>query len=182
MKSYKMLCIVLISSLLLSCSSTENEKEKSELLGKYELLDYQSNIPLDLNGDGVKSSNIIAELEAFYFKRMRVIFDSDLEITDYYKNRMYANLPIATSNDPISGSGSFGVNSSCYDLVFSNDLKSIQKFDLILDSNPQTFPLTVEKITISENYRLTLECKQLFFCYQDREWKNIESIAIYKKK
>lgn len=182
MKSYKMLFIILISSLLQFCSSNENEVEKSELIGKYELLDYKSNIPLDLNGDGIKSSNIFAELEEFYFKRIRAVLDSDLVISDYYKVRMYANLPIPTSDDPISGSGSFGTNSSYYDLVFSKDLKSIQKFDLILNSNPATFPLSVEEITINENNDLTLKCKQPFFCYLDREWKTIESTAIFRKR
>lgn len=182
MKNYKLLLIILISSTLQFCSSTEKEEQKSELIGKYELIDYKSNIPLDLNGDGIKNVNIYTELEEFYFKRMKPILGSDLEISDYYKIRMYPNLPIATSNDPVSGSGSFGNNSTYYDLILSDNLKFVQKFELIIDPNPQTFPLKVEEIIIEENQNLTLKSKQIFFCYFDREWKNIESIAVFRKK
>jgi hypothetical protein len=182
MKNFKTLFIILISSLLQFCSSTEMEKEKSDLIGEYELVEYNSNIPLDLNGDGIKNLNIFTELEGFYFERMRPVLKSDLTISDYYKIRLYANLPIATSNDPISGSGSFGNNSSYYDLVLSDNLKSVQKFEVIFDPNPQTFPLKIEQIIVEDNKYLTLKSKQLFFCYLDREWKNIESIAVFKKK
>lgn len=173
-----LLALGLLLTVFLSCSKDENNL-KSPLVGTYELLEYHSNMTIDLNGDGIKSYDLLDALDDFYFSRMRSLYDYDLEISDYFSIRMYAMLPEQMANDPTPHSGTFGNVYPAYELVLSDDLQTILNFEMVYSHF--LFPSELKAINIIETGVIQLISDQSFYCYVDYEWKRIETRAVFRK-
>jgi len=175
----KLLIIVLITvSTLLSCSKDENNLP-SQLVGEYELIEYKSEIELDLNADGIKSDDILGELEELYFADHNDIIPYDLSISDYSNIRMYLRLPGLLSLDEIPNRNTYGNSFPAYQLYLNEDLVTVSNFELI--PSEISYHSELNEITSIEPNIIKLVSKQTFRCYSDNEYRRINTTAIYRK-
>jgi len=180
MKVLKLKVILLfIASLILASCDNERITSVSPLLGDYKLIEYTSNISIDINDDNIKSKNLYEELNEFYFSRMSKIFNYDLQITDYYNIRIYTLLPVQMANDPIPGSGTFGNLFPAYELNLSQNLKSIVSYKKVYDELVN--PSSIKEINVENQDKIILICDQFFYDYIENSWIKIETRSTFKK-
>ena len=177
-----LLTTLFVSSTFLSCTDDE-ENLVSPLIGEYELIEYKSQTEIDLNGDGIKSKDLLLELEELYFNDTydkNNILGYELSISDYYNIRMYAMLPGMQSLDDEPYSGTYGSRWLRYELKISDDLFTISDFELIPDETIY-YSSEIDDITVIEPNVVQLEVSQTFIDYSDNESKRIKTIATFKK-
>jgi hypothetical protein len=178
LKIKQLLAVLIVVSTLLLCSNDENNLP-SPLIGKYELIEYKSEIELDLNADGMKSENILEELEELYFRDNNDIIPYDLSISDYFNVQMYIRLPGLNSLDDIPNGNTYGDSFPSYELNISEDLITVSDFELI--PSEISYPSELEEMTFIEPNTIKLVSKQTFRCYVDNEYRRINTIATYRK-
>jgi len=178
LKTKLLLSVLIIFSTLVSCSDEENILP-SPLLGEYELIEYKSEIKIDLNADGIKSDNILEELEELYFNNNNDVVPYDLSISDYYNIRMYFNLPGLLAFDDIPNSNTYGNSFPAYQLNLNSDLITVSDFEPLPD--PVSYPSKLEEITFMNPNIIQLVSSQTFRCYVDNEYRRINTVATYRK-
>lgn len=81
---YKISIFILIV-LMVSCSNNEDETELNDFKGLYKIKSIKSNLPIDLNNDGIKSFDYLKEIKSKY-----IAYDG--RIIDYmYNNELQHN-------------------------------------------------------------------------------------------
>ena len=81
--------------------------------------------------------------------------------------------------DPKPHSGSFGNSFPTYQLKLSEDLTSIENFEII--QGPILYSSKILEIIINEGNIIELISSQTFYCYADNEWKRVITKAKFKK-
>jgi hypothetical protein len=179
-RAFNLLIIITLSfSILNSCSKEEEENTISPLLGEYKLINYTSDIEIDLNNDSVKSLDLFNELNEIYFLNS-LDFNSELKISEFKINSflLVTSLPVANSNDTEVIESSYGGVGNLYELKISNDLLSVEEFTLL--PNEINFPFNLFEIN-TENQTIILKTNQFFYCYTENEWVSIETKAVFSK-
>jgi hypothetical protein len=177
----KILLGLLFVSFLFSCTDDEN-KEVSPLIGKYKLIEYQSQTEIDLNADGLKSTDLLLELEELYFNDNYYVdnlIDHELSISDYYNIRMYTRLVGLSSLDDIPYSSTYGSSWLNYELKLNNDLITVTDFERI--PNPISYSSELEEITLIESNLIQIKSSQSFIDYSDNEIKRIQTVATFRR-
>ena len=176
-----LLTALFLSSTFLSCTNDE-EDIVSPLVGEYELIEYKSQTEIDLNADGIKSKDLLLELEEIYFNDnydINNVVGYELSISDYYNIRMYAMLPGLQGIDDVPSSGTYAPSWLKYELDISNDLITISDFERIPDEI--NYSSDLEEVTLIESNIIQLISSQSFIDYSDNEMKRIKTFATFRK-
>lgn len=183
----KIFCLGLIIYAFSSCSNENDIDIYDNILGEYRLESLISDIEMDLNRDGIYSSDFKKELE-FYFNET-YSNENDLKISRVnYQNTLSTlniNLP------RVSAAPQYGFNNATYlSLSFISPILRLDKnFRNILSFSYENINIEQEleeKFSIlteiqNEGNYIYVKIKQLYFDEDDLTFKLVNLDGIYKK-
>ncbi len=184
--------IFLILMVLQSCDRPELISENN--LGKYELVSLESNIPLDLNYDNVKSTDFKSELTYLYYENHHRKPKYDLWLFDGIGEKEKWAFLLTTPKDNYNpdsdirilelrfGSGDYNK----YLIVKNNQVDKIVhhysdifNFDEVwLIENRYPVPYEVTFNTVRE---VTIKLRQKFFDLETESWVLVDLIGVFEK-
>ena len=176
-----LLTALFFSSTFLSCTD-DDINIVSPLIGEYELIEYKSQTEIDLDGDGIRSKDLLLELEELYFNDnydINNIYGYELSISDYYNIRLYAMLPGLQGIDDVPTSNTYAPSWLSYELNINDDLITVSDFESI----PSTiqYSSVLEEITLIESNFIQIKSSQSFIDYSDNEIKRIQTVATFRR-
>lgn len=183
--------------ILVSCEKNESEVSKRPLLrekfnGKYELISSLSKTPVDLNNDGIESTNLLVEnsmvLSSFIEIRIPNESDSYLKDNEFVfcefwptenEHRLKNKEVIPVYETPVFGMG-YDIYGNTLIGVFAENLKTctINKLLEISDDGKNTL-IEIKSIDIMENetFKVTVIRK----LYTKNGWVISEIESLYKR-
>ena len=183
--------------ILVSCEKNESEVSKRPLLrekfnGKYELISSLSKTPVDLNNDGIESTNLLVEnsmvLSSFIEIRIPNESDSYLKDNEFVfcefwptenEHRLKNKEVIPVYETPVFGMG-YDIYGNTLIGVFAENLKTctINKLLEISDDGKNTL-IEIKSIDIMENetFKVTVIRK----LYTKNGWEISEIESLYKR-
>ena len=134
------LSLIIVSIVMISCNSNDDEIEINDFKGFYKIKTILSSIPIDLNNDGVKSNDYLQEIKSNYISY-------NGEIVDYgYNNELAHNFAEARPT------GNQTNNTQFLDIRFP-----AQRIDSIYQGNDDYVQMNMEyrKLYTGFIYKLT---------------------------
>ena len=184
----KIFCFLIIIFANHSCSNDNNIDIHDNILGDYKLVSLEADIEMDLNRDGIYSSDFKKELE-FYFNES-YSNEKDLNISRINNQNTLCSLSINLPR--VSAAPQYGFNNAAYlSLSFiSPTLKLDENLKKILTFSYENINIEQEledKFSIlseikNEGNCVYVKIKQLYFDEDDLSFKLINLNGVYKKK
>lgn len=180
----KIFLVFLAFSFAISCNNDDDIKVHTEILGEYKFVSYTSNIPLDLDFDNSKNTNLLNEFDFFVNRSTR---DAKVWEITYLHNNEY-DYYVSLINFPrVSPNSIFfqGTLSQNQDAVFFNLDNNINVLNIIpeMTNYPENgkyfYTTSVQFLT---NKYLKINGKQKFYDYEENIWVEVEIEAILEKK
>jgi len=184
--------LLLISGMLFlnfGCSSDDNQAENDlkRVTGFYKVISFESNKMVDLNGDGVLSTELLDEINIFQYQQQGY-----LEIRPTYNNRNFlwftiphTNLTIENTSDP-NGYVIFTRSgfSTWYDLV--GDSINLEDYSYEYDSWVDNVKTVREvfldpSMEIIDESHLSLKLTKEYYDFNINDWTPLEINIIYEK-
>lgn len=181
----KIISVFLTYILVISCNhDDDNIKLHTEILGEYKFVSYTSNIPIDLDFDNNKDTNLLNEFDFFVNKSTRdakvweITYLHNFEF-DYYVSLI--NFPRVNPNS-IFFQNTLSQNQ---DAVFFNLANNVNVLDIQREmtdypENGKYFYTTSVQFLPNKNMKIT--GIQKFYNYQTNNWIEVEIEAILEKK
>ena len=183
--------------ILVSCEKNESEVSKRPLLrekfnGKYELISSLSKTPVDLNNDGIESTNLLVEnsmvLSSFIEIRIPNESDSYLKDNEFVfcefwptenEHRLKNKEVIPVYETPVFGMG-YDIYGNTLIGVFAENLKTctINKLFEISDDGKNTL-IEIKSIDIMENE--TIKVTVIRKLYTKNGWVKSDIESLYKR-
>jgi len=88
-KILPILNLIILSIIVISCNSDDNEIEINDFKGYYKIKSIKSSLPIDLNNDGLKTTDYLQEIKASYTSY------NGNEIDFKYDNELIPNFAVA---------------------------------------------------------------------------------------
>lgn len=181
----KLIIVFFVLIFNISCTNDDDIKIHTELLGEYKFLSYTSNIPLDLDFDNIKDTNLLNEFDYF------TIYRSSRDAMMRYAEQGYNNgfsYSINLINFPSIWPNRIYLDeilSESYDSVFINldrnaQVQGLSRSMPLYPTNGRYFFTTAVEFLPNKN--LKINGKQKLYDFELNEWVEVEIEAILEKK
>lgn len=180
--------IFLILMVFQSCDRPELISENN--LGKYELVSLESNIPLDLNYDNVKSTDFKIELSIFYESWRKP--DVDLEFFPDHNNRNAWFFWLNTPKDNYHPDKEilelrYSIADYSKILIVKNNQvdKIVLQYSDIFNADEawlieNRYPVP-DEVTFNTVREVTIKLRQKFFDLETESWVLVDLIGVFEK-
>lgn len=181
----KIILVFIAFIFAISCNNDDDSvKVHTEILGEYKFISYTSNIPLDLDFDNNKDTNLLNEFDLFVNKSTR---DAKVWEITYLHNREY-DYYVSLINFPrVNPNTIFYQNtlSQNQDAVFFNVDNNINVLNMRSEmtnypENGKYFYTT--SVQFLPNKNLKINGIQKFYDYQANTWVEVEIETTLEKK
>ncbi|BAO55309.1 hypothetical protein [Nonlabens marinus] len=175
---------------LTSCVSDDDnliDPELKKVVGFYAIKSFESDQAVDLNGDGITSTDLKSEINDFDY------YDLDLRpnIEGQVRLQLVSFIFPATNlrfQNPAYPDGNTNFTSSIFSTiyVFSNDQiilenNSFEVYDYVDSENRITNLRTDDVITVLDNDQLRISISQEYYDYSTAQWLALDIDVVYEK-
>lgn len=185
------LFLVLLFSMLTGCNSSDDStsgaintggSSTSSIAGSYNMVSMNSDIAVDLNNDGIQSTNLFDEIDASFFSST----NPELEIKAVFINNQLKDMvnfylphPTVTVNTPTKpGTVNFTRGGLGYTLSFNSSNQAIQ---INKDNTPPSSLGDVTSVEVVSKNILKAVFKKYYYDFLTSEWKLLTITCIYNK-
>jgi hypothetical protein len=182
MKTY----LLLIFFTLLGCSKDEYfEVKYSPYLGGYKLISLESDTPLDLNRDGIATTDFLIEINEYFefYSNLNLPTLEIIQSSSNKSNNIFSDYIPKQNVNPFNTVEISYINSGpAKTLKFNEDFTIVKEIDLyysIEDYIHQKWAILVE-VFLTDNSNITAKFKQQYYT-DETGWKTCILIAHFEK-
>jgi len=173
----KTLALILLITLIISCSNDDEINSIPEYSGIYNIQKFNSNKAVDLNNDGVSSENLMIETDNYFSKKNNY----DLEILPNQDNNekiIVFEMP-HRNPDFVNSDNSNEIDQKFHEISFSTFYNNSEKITLELVDFEQAGRIKNFKIIDNKTVQLNLEKE--YYNFESNSWEQLSIEVEYKK-
>jgi hypothetical protein len=179
--------LIFISIILFSCNKDESsesiEQLKAKFHGKYEMISSISSVPVDMNMDGISSTNLLNENREILYAGLELrVLDAGSNLFEEKWPTEYISLPKGEIFDSTSYHPSYTINYANYInsaiCQFDENYKSIKLLSEFYQNSTNKL-IVIESITLEENEIIkVISIRKL---YTMNGWTKTRIVSQYKR-
>ncbi len=184
---------ILLVFLLVTCSKEDEEVKTSPYIGGYKIISLTSNIPLDLNRDGIATTNFLEELRYLYYYQFMcetchpaliIGSSSNPNLNDKPKqNYLLDYTPRQHVNSQDINDIDFGAAPYFTSIFYNNEFTQVVNLtrfydDAFIINQKLVF---VYEVILMENNKVKVKSTQQYFTVETG-WKTCHLEGLYEKK
>jgi hypothetical protein len=183
----RLFCLIFLTA---SCSSDNETIVDHPNLGDYDLHSFTSNVAMDLDYDGIESTDFKAELDWLYFNNRLLNTSLPMVIRNAHHHN-YDDIEVLVANNMGMPRDDYHPLSPHINVRFKGDdrvkLLEIKENEVLNIFYPDSSPdheinlPDVNSFVLNDNNTVTVDMSQRFFDLLEDEWKQVELVAVYKK-